>query len=108
MIHVHHDELRTKMTASPGILIRRSWAQFTAGLPEDALITHGMNKLDMLGCPSSEWTEEEKLGSLVSIQSEGERAIAYMESTVVDISIPPPSFKLVSLSCISYILKPSN
>ena len=74
MIHVHHDELRTKMTASPGILIRRSWAQFTAGLPEDALITHGMNKLDMLGCPSSEWTEEEKLGSLVSIQSE-ERAM---------------------------------
>ena len=96
MIHVHHDELRTKMTASPGILIRRSWAQFTAGLPEDALITHGMNKLDMLGCPSSEWTEEEKLGSLVSIQSEGERA-SRNGSTVVDISIPPPSFKLVSL-----------
>ena len=83
MIHVHHDELRTKMTASPGILIRRSWAQFTAGLPEDALITHGMNKLDMLGCPSSEWTEEEKLGSLVSNSKRRERCIAYMESTVV-------------------------
>ena len=39
-----------------------------------------------------------------------ERAIAYMESTVVDISIPPPFFKPVSLSLsrISSILKHPN
>ena len=30
---------------------------------------------------------------VVSIQSEGERCIAYMESTVVDISMTPQSFK---------------
>ena len=31
-------------------------------------------------------------------KNEKERAVAYMESTVVDISIPPPSFKSVSLA----------
>ena len=37
--------------------------------------------------------------SMVSkYKSERERCIAYMESTVVDISIPPPSFKPVSVS----------
>jgi len=41
------------------------------------------------------------LGGPISVgkySSERERCIAYMESTVVDISIPPPSFKLVPLS----------
>ena len=43
--------------------------------------------------------EFEKGETLVSnSSSERERAIAYMESTVVYISIPPPSFKPVSLS----------
>ena len=46
------------------------------------------------------------LSQTVSILSEG-ACIAYMESTVVDISILPPSFKPVSLflSRIYYILK---
>ena len=46
----------------------------------------------------------------VSIYKRERACIAYMESTVVDISIPPPSFKLVSLSLsrISSILKHPN
>ena len=64
MIHLCTDS--TRRIATPGILLRRSWAQFTAGLADDALQVHGISKLDMVGCPSSEWKEEEKLGSLVA------------------------------------------
>ena len=43
--------------------------------------------------------EKKKIKKIqVSILSERRECIAYMESTVVDISIPPPSFKPVSLS----------
>jgi hypothetical protein len=58
-----------RRTAAPGMLLRRSWAQFTAGLPDEALKTSGILKMDMIGCPSSEWKEEEALGSLAWPQS---------------------------------------
>ena len=53
-----------RMCARPAVLIRRSWAQFAASLPE---YTQGMDilKLDTIGCPSSEWKKEEKFGSLM-------------------------------------------
>jgi hypothetical protein len=81
-----------------------------------------LNKLKDDSLKSTEEFREQKVGGTsideqaeaaqekaksVSIQSERERCIAYMETTVVDISIPPPSFKPVSLSLsrISFILK---
>ena len=73
MIHVHETTDQgqggrqgvVNRTASPGVLLRRSWAQFTAGLEENPLQTYGgILKLDMVGCPSKEWNSEEALGSL--------------------------------------------
>ena len=63
---IHMNERDGMRVASPGILLRRSWAQFTAGIGDNPLEKHGgILKLDMVGCPSKEWKEEEKLGSLV-------------------------------------------
>ena len=52
------------------MLLRRGWAQFAAALPDEAMPGAGATsvdilKLDMVGCPSNEWKQEEKLGSLM-------------------------------------------
>ena len=51
--------------ALPAVLVRRSWAQFVGALPEDSVGRGDILKMDMVGCPSSEWKNEEKFGSLM-------------------------------------------
>ena len=67
------------------ILLDDNFASIVAGVEEGRLIFDNLKK-------SIAYT-------LVSNNTKSEwRAIAYMESTVVDISIPPPFFKPVSLA----------
>ena len=61
------------------------------------VVTRSSREMKVLGPTTILSLKHPSVGT-VSILSEGERCIAYMESTVVDISIPPPSFKPVSVS----------